>query len=210
MSRKAKTEAEKTRKRILSSALSLFIKKGYEKTTFVDIANRLNMTKGAVYWHFDTKVDLLAAVIEDVLSSFRKNIDIIVTSGNGDFSKLSFKDFAGKMVGFAIKTVTDKKSREIFLFMNEQVRWADESMNRVRECIMQNKSFGPWEAFNISIKNDIKRSVVKPDVNSEQVASCCMALWSGLIRSKISNFLKTDLEETLSNAYNGIWETIKV
>lgn len=210
MSRKAKPEAEKTRKRILSSALSLFIKKGYEKTTFVDIANRLNMTKGAVYWHFDTKVDLLAAVIEDVLSSFRKNIDIIVTSGNGDFSKLSFKDFAGKMVGFATKTVTDKKSREIFLFMNEQVRWADESMNRVRECIMQNESFGPWEAFNISIKNDIKRSVVKSDVNSEQVASCCMALWSGLIRSKISNFLKTDLEETLSNAYNGIWETIKV
>ena len=73
MSRKAKSEASKTRKRILSSALTLFIKKGYDKTTFVDIADSLNMTKGAVYWHFDTKHDLLAAVIDDMLSRFRKN-----------------------------------------------------------------------------------------------------------------------------------------
>ena len=41
MARKAKAEAEKTRTRILASALSLFVKKGYERTTFTDIAARL-------------------------------------------------------------------------------------------------------------------------------------------------------------------------
>ena len=210
MSRKAKSEASKTRKRILSSALTLFIKKGYDKTTFVDIADSLNMTKGAVYWHFDTKHDLLAAVIDDMLSRFRKNLLEIIRSEESDFSGLSFRSFSEEMVKHALKTVADKKNREFFLFMNEQVRWADDSMDKVRESIMKNKSFGPWEAFNIAVKNDIKRSLVKPDVKSEQVASCCMALWSGLTRSKISNFLKTDLEETLANAYKGIWESIKL
>ena len=55
MPRKTKEEAEKTRARILASALALFVKKGYEHTTFTDIAARLKMTKGAVYSHFETK-----------------------------------------------------------------------------------------------------------------------------------------------------------
>ena len=53
MARRTKEDAQKTRKRILASALSLFVKKGYEHTTFTDIAARLKMKKGAVYWHFD-------------------------------------------------------------------------------------------------------------------------------------------------------------
>ena len=69
MSRKTKEEAEKTRARILASALSLFVKKGYEKTTFTDIAARLKMTKGAVYWHFETKEDLLVALVEEIRDS---------------------------------------------------------------------------------------------------------------------------------------------
>ena len=56
MARRTKEEAERTRTRILASALSLFAKKGYEHTTFTDIAARLKMTKGAVYWHFDPGV----------------------------------------------------------------------------------------------------------------------------------------------------------
>ena len=43
MARKSKVEAEKTRTRILASALSLFVRKGYDHTTFVDIAERLKM-----------------------------------------------------------------------------------------------------------------------------------------------------------------------
>ena len=59
MARRRKEDAEKTRRRILASALSLFVRKGYERTTFNDIAARLKMTKGAVYWHFESKERLL-------------------------------------------------------------------------------------------------------------------------------------------------------
>lgn len=52
MARKAKEEAEKTHEMILQSAVLLFADKGYEKTTLNDIADSLQMTKGAIYWHF--------------------------------------------------------------------------------------------------------------------------------------------------------------
>ena len=72
MARRRKEDAEKTRRRILASALSLFVKKGYEKTTFNDIAARLKMTKGAVYWHFESKERLLVELVEEALVKFRR------------------------------------------------------------------------------------------------------------------------------------------
>ena len=59
MARRTKAEAEQTRQRILKAALDLFAEKGYERTTFEDVARSIRLTKGAVYWHFKTKPDLL-------------------------------------------------------------------------------------------------------------------------------------------------------
>ena len=45
MPRRTKEEAEKTRQEILFSALDIFYEKGYSKTTFDEIAKRINLTK---------------------------------------------------------------------------------------------------------------------------------------------------------------------
>lgn len=65
MPRRTKEEAEKTRQEILFSALDIFYEKGYSKTTFDEIAKRINLTKGAVYWHFRNKPDIIAALIKE-------------------------------------------------------------------------------------------------------------------------------------------------
>ena len=74
MARRAKQDAERTRAQILASALSLFAEKGYEHTTFTDIAARLKMTKGAVYWHFESKQNLLIALVDEMLEKFKAQI----------------------------------------------------------------------------------------------------------------------------------------
>lgn len=58
MARKTKEEAEKTRILILETALDVFYENGYSRSTLVDIAKQIDMTKGAIYWHFKSKVDL--------------------------------------------------------------------------------------------------------------------------------------------------------
>ncbi len=63
MPRRSKEDAEKTREQILHAALDVFTEKGYSMATFVDIAEKIGLTKGAVYWHFKTKTDLLVAMI---------------------------------------------------------------------------------------------------------------------------------------------------
>jgi AcrR family transcriptional regulator len=59
-------EVEHTAKRneILDATLQLIYSKGYEKMTIQDILDQLQISKGAFYHYFDSKVDVLEAVIE--------------------------------------------------------------------------------------------------------------------------------------------------
>lgn len=56
--------------------------------------------------------------------------------------------------------------------------------------------------------NDLENGNVRKGVDAVQVASCCIALWNGLVHSHIANFLACGLEETLRNAYAAIWRDI--
>jgi AcrR family transcriptional regulator len=59
-------EEEHTAKRneILDTALQLVYSKGYEKMTIQDILDQLQISKGAFYHYFESKADVLQALIE--------------------------------------------------------------------------------------------------------------------------------------------------
>ncbi|RDH79523.1 TetR/AcrR family transcriptional regulator [Mycolicibacterium moriokaense] len=73
MVRQARSEA--TRKKIINAAVDLFTDTGYQATGLGDIIERAEMTKGALYYHFDSKDALATAIIEDgantALTAFR-------------------------------------------------------------------------------------------------------------------------------------------
>jgi AcrR family transcriptional regulator len=48
-----------TRERILEVSLELFNEQGYDKTSLREIADRLGVTKAALYYHFERKEDIL-------------------------------------------------------------------------------------------------------------------------------------------------------
>ena len=53
-----------TKERILEAALELFAEKGYLGTSMSDIANRLGITKGALYKHYTGKQEILDSIVE--------------------------------------------------------------------------------------------------------------------------------------------------
>ncbi|MFD3948244.1 TetR/AcrR family transcriptional regulator [Streptomyces sp. NPDC058579] len=55
-----------TRQRIQDVALELFAEQGYEKTSLREIAERLDVTKAALYYHFKTKEDILIGLFQDL------------------------------------------------------------------------------------------------------------------------------------------------
>ena len=208
MARRSKEDAQKTRESILTSALALFAEKGYEHTTFTDIAARLKMTKGAVYWHFESKQNLLIALVDAMLEKFKAQIAALLPSGEDCFGKLSFPQVADMMVRHAERTVSNDDARAFFLLIHEQVRWSSTSMAEVRDDLLKNKRFGPWHAFYTAVENDIRAGKARKGVAAAEVASCCIALWNGLVYSHITGFLACDLVGTLRKAYTAIWRDI--
>lgn len=53
-----------TKKRILETALELFAQSGYLGTSMSDIAERLGITKGALYKHYTSKQEILDSIVE--------------------------------------------------------------------------------------------------------------------------------------------------
>jgi len=63
-----------TRERIQEIALELFAEQGYEKTSLREIAERLGVTKAALYYHFRSKEDIVRSFIEDYRAELEKVI----------------------------------------------------------------------------------------------------------------------------------------
>jgi AcrR family transcriptional regulator len=63
-----RSEARGTaRKRLLESAARAFATRGYEKASIEEIAADAGLTKGAVYWNFESKEDLFFALLDEHL-----------------------------------------------------------------------------------------------------------------------------------------------
>ncbi|MGW1025175.1 TetR/AcrR family transcriptional regulator [Streptomyces sp. NPDC002577] len=64
-----------TRQRIQDVALELFSAQGYEKTSLREIAEHLEVTKAALYYHFKTKEDILISLFQDLVSPMDELIE---------------------------------------------------------------------------------------------------------------------------------------
>jgi AcrR family transcriptional regulator len=68
-----------TRERILDVALELFTSQGYDGTSLREVAERLDITKAALYYHFTSKDDILRELLTRLLNRF----DALLLSATG-------------------------------------------------------------------------------------------------------------------------------
>lgn len=64
-----------TRQRALEIAAELIAERGYAATSLREIAERLRVTKAALYYHFSSKDDLVAALVAPVLEGLDRFLD---------------------------------------------------------------------------------------------------------------------------------------
>jgi AcrR family transcriptional regulator len=64
-----------TREHIVEVSDDLFYRQGYDHTSFADIADVVNISRGNFYYHFKTKDEILDAVIETRLENTRRMLE---------------------------------------------------------------------------------------------------------------------------------------
>ena len=70
-----------TRDRIVSAADQLFYERGFEATSFADVAGVVGISRGNFYYHFKTKDQILDAVIEKRIADRDAMLDGWVQAG---------------------------------------------------------------------------------------------------------------------------------
>lgn len=86
--RKTKEEANKTREEIIEAAAHLFETVGFEKTTMEEIARKAEVTRGAIYWHFKNKADVLKEFIDRENDRVAELVSEALGSDDSSFGKL--------------------------------------------------------------------------------------------------------------------------
>ncbi len=70
-----KLPAEERREQLLLAAHELFAKQGYRATGTDEIAKRAGLTKGALYFHFASKEEILLAMVKEIIEGHSRTMD---------------------------------------------------------------------------------------------------------------------------------------
>jgi len=126
MARKTKAEAAATRESILDAAEQVFFDKGVARASLEQIAHTAGVTRGAIYWHFRNKQDVLDAMLERV----RAPLGEMLESARADGGSI---DNLKAMCVLALRKLAEDKHyfrvHYILLHRNE----SDQALNRHRE-----------------------------------------------------------------------------
>ena len=178
MARKTKEDAEQTRLAILDSALITFYEKGFARTTFDEIAKRINLTKGAVYWHFRNKADIVAALIELKLAEqhnkYLKN------------NPATLKELRDDILARAQTIEKDEDFCRFLFFMNYRMEWSEAIIESVWNKIGELCQISDKKLYDCLL-NIQKNGGIKKDIDITPIKETFVCLWRGCINNYIFN-----------------------
>lgn len=83
---------ETMKERIVRESIQLFLKTSFKATSIQNITDALGITKGAFYWHFKSKDELLETIIEKYDAEFLEKLYAHMKNIEGNFL-VKFKEY---------------------------------------------------------------------------------------------------------------------
>ena len=91
-----------TRDMILEIAFRGFLEEGFEKISLNELIKRTGLTKGAFYYHFESKNELLREILQKYFHAYiEQNINMLI----------DFEGSVAEKVNFSIKSITNVQER---------------------------------------------------------------------------------------------------
>jgi TetR/AcrR family transcriptional regulator, transcriptional repressor for nem operon len=202
-----KEEHTAKRNEILDAALQLVYSKGYEKMTIQDILDQLQISKGAFYHYFDSKVDVLEAVIERMATEQVEPIFLAIVQ-DPHLSALE------KLHHYFDMSTRWKTSKRAFVTELVKVWYSDENaLARQKMLARTVEHMGPF--FKEIIKQGVGEAVFTtpyPEVASQVIINLIydLAYESGqmFIAQDVKESANLQRIETLYMAYSDVLERV--
>ena len=201
MARRTKAEAEQTRQRILMAALDLFAESGYDQTTFEDVARRIGLTKGAIYWHFKTKPDLLTELVSDMTAKHNAELArALSTPETLDELVVHFVERARIVVGKPI-------GRKFFLMMM-RMDWPSAKLTPIKRRLREVKT-NPFSVIESALVLFQQKGHIRADADLACATMTLGALWLGAMKMQIDDCHAIDLSKTITLGFKAVIDSIR-
>jgi TetR/AcrR family transcriptional regulator, acrAB operon repressor len=179
MARKTKEDAQETRNAVLDAAVRVFAVKGVAKTSLADIAAEAGVTRGAIYWHFANKADLLNTLWDQVL--------LLYTPLAQASESLEEPDPLGKMkdlyLMFFTGLVEDPRQQQLFrILFDDSDRSKDTEAVRLRHVAKRQERF---LGIQVALRNARDRGQLPSDFDVRVGAIAVLSFIHGLIANWI-------------------------
>lgn len=122
MPRRTKDEAEQTKQAIIHAAEDLFYTHGVVRTSLQDVASAAGVTRGAVYWHFKDKVDLLWTIADTLFMPHEDLLERLVAEESEE-PLLSLLEHCCATVN---AIVNDPRRRRVFTVLTQRCEYIEE------------------------------------------------------------------------------------
>jgi TetR/AcrR family acrAB operon transcriptional repressor len=175
MVRRTKEEAQETRKQIMEAAEQAFYERGVARTTLADIAALAGVTRGAIYWHFSNKSDLVQAMLDSLhepLEEMAKN-----SESEDEVDPLGW--MRKLLIHLFQQVAVDPKTRRINEILFHKIEFTDEmcDMRRQRQII----SLDCNERIALTLSNAVRQGQLPADLNPVRGAICLHAYIDGIL-----------------------------
>jgi len=162
-----------TSQRFQTTGLELFYKKGYYNTSIDDILKELSLSKGAFYYHFDSKEDFFIQIIEQIVVKKVYSMLIEPIEGHENSLELLVNCFEE-----ALETAVHNEMDYGFLlnnFINEFNGRSEKIMKHLNEVLRI------WEVALVSaVQRGKFNGYIDRHVDSEGVAIYLMSSFIGI------------------------------
>jgi TetR/AcrR family acrAB operon transcriptional repressor len=135
MARRTKEDALATRDLILDAAERVFQRRGVSRTSLQEIAEEANLTRGAIYWHFQNKADVFDAMMRRVILPMVARLNSQPQADSAD----PLLHLRQSVAAAFHQTVHDLQVRRVFEIASHMVEYGDD-LQAVRDSHISERS----------------------------------------------------------------------
>ncbi|MDK9699626.1 MAG: TetR/AcrR family transcriptional regulator [bacterium] len=161
------------REQILDAAMSLFVEQGYENTSVDEIARSAGLSKGAIYWYFKSKLEILFALTDRNIRNSQN--ELVQIAAQNDFGPAALYKVHRPLIERRLST---KECNKLFGQLIALGRRYPEISDRIR------KYYKDWDDVSKGLLNKaIEDGAFRP-VHTLHLAQAISAMYDGLTMRK--------------------------
>ena len=195
MPRKTKEDSIKTRTLLLEAALDVFSEKSFSEVTLSEIAERVGMTKGALYWHFKNKGDLLSKLIKEIfLDSEIEFAEKLVERE----TLADLRDYYNKKL-----MLPDKNDRfiKINAIMLRRFEWPEEVRSNLF-TLLKDQIAREKKMINEILLRSRREGAIRQDIEVENASSAITSVFYGLYILVLNEIVTDDIIKSTDFIFN--------